>query len=182
MKVTALDDLLWAASFLLTSTLLLLLLLLWRRRWRQFPIFIAWIAFVIGKSILLYSIYRFCGLGSHIYARLYWGALWPEFALQVGVAVELARAALRRKGSWVADAGKLFLFAGACGVVVSAILSAWIVPPRGAYTAWELRADLFTSLVLCELLVSVSLSANWLRLAWERHVLAIARDSPPGLA
>ncbi|HTV81587.1 MAG TPA: hypothetical protein VME18_02965 [Acidobacteriaceae bacterium] len=170
MKLTALDESLWALSFSLTA--LLLVVLVWRARWKQFPVFTAWIAFASGKTILLYTIFRFCGLG-HLYARVYWHGLWPEFALQIGVAFELARAALRRNGSWVGDARRLFFVAGTCWVAVSAVLSARIVPPRGAYTAWELRGDLFTSLVLCELLVSISLIANRLRLFWERHMLAI---------
>jgi hypothetical protein len=171
VKLSVLDDLLWALGFLLSA--ILLMVLIWRGRWRRFPIFTAWIAFATGKTLLLYVIYRFCGR-DHLYAQVYWLGLWPEFALQVGTAIELARAALRRSGKWVGDARKLFLFASACGIVVSALLSEWISPPRGLYASWELRADLFISLVLCELLVSVSLIANWLRLAWERHVLAIA--------
>ncbi len=171
MKLTALDELLWAAGFL--SSAVLILILIWRARWRQFPLLTMWNAFVAGKSILCYLVYRSSGLG-HLYARVYWGSLWLDFALQVGTAVELARVALRRNGAWVGDSLKLFLFAAGCGVVAFALLSAWIVPPHGIYTAWELREDLFVSLVICELLASVSLIANWLRLAWERHALAIA--------
>ncbi|MGA7884487.1 MAG: hypothetical protein WCA44_02000 [Acidobacteriaceae bacterium] len=172
MDLTALDDLLWALGF--SSSVVVLVIFLWRARYRRFPVFTAWIGFSVGNTILAFAVYRLYGLGSHLYAKIFWGSLWPGFVLQVGAVFELARTALRRNGAWVGDSLKLFLFAAACGVVVSALLSAWIVPPHGMYTAWELRADVLTSLVLCELLVSLSLIANWLSLAWDRHVLAIA--------
>jgi hypothetical protein len=171
MKLTALEELLWACGFL--SSAAVLAVLIWRSRWRRFPGFTAWLAFVTGKTILLYIVYRVFHSG-HWYARIYWWGLWPEFALQVGVAVELARAALRRHGKWVGDSGKLFFFAGALGVLFSGLLSDWIAPPAGIFRPWELRVDLFISLVFCELVVSVTLIANWLRLAWDRHLAAIA--------
>lgn len=171
MKLTALDGLLWALGFLSTAVVLAALLL--RARWRQFPLFTVWVAYVIGKSVLFYVILRFSGPG-HLYAHVYWYGMWPEFVIEVAVAVELACIVFRRDGNWSADAKRLFLSASFCGFVVSALLSAWIVPAQGPYKAWELRGDLFTSLVICELLVSISLIANWLRLAWERHALAVA--------
>lgn len=172
MQLTALDKVLWACAFL--SSVAVLVILLWRGQRRRFPVFTSWIAFSAGNSILAYAVYRLYGLGSHLYAQLYWHSLWPIFVLQVGTIAELARAVLRRNGKWVGDARRLLLFAAFGGVLVSALLSVWIVPPRGVYAAWELRGDLFTSLVLCELLVSVSLIANRLSLAWEGNTLAIA--------
>jgi hypothetical protein len=171
MNRTALGDLLWALGFL--STLVLLSIFLWRGYFRRFPVFTSWIAFVSAKDIFLFIVFRTRSLG-HLYAELYWGDLWPEFAIELGVALEVARAALRRNTLWIGDAKRLFLFGAACGIVISALLCVWIVPPPGAYKVWELRADLFASLVLCELLVSVTVIANLHRLAWDRHVLAIA--------
>lgn len=171
MQLTVLDALLWSLGLALGA--LLLLILIRGARYREFPVFSAWMAFVVAKSVLLYVILRFYGSG-HLYTRVYWGDLWPEFVIEFGVVFELARTVLRRNGNWIGDAGRLFLFAAIFATVVSALLSVWIVPPRGMYAAWELRGDLFTSLVVCALLVSVSLIANSLRLAWERHALAIA--------
>lgn len=109
MQLTALDKVLWACAFL--SSVAVLVILLWRGQRRRFPVFTSWIAFSAGNSILAYAVYRLYGLGSHLYAQLYWHSLWPIFVLQVGTIAELARAVLRRNGKWVGDARRLLLFA-----------------------------------------------------------------------
>lgn len=170
MKLPLLDELLWAGGFLSCAVLLLVLIV--RGRWKQFPVLFAWIAFVTGKTSLCYVVYRFFG-SAHLYAQVYWLSMWPEFALQIGVAVELARAAFRRDGKWIGGAGRQLLFWALFSAAAFAALSEWIVPPHGAYASWELRGDLFTSLVVCELLVSIGVIANRLRVRWEGPALAL---------
>ena len=172
MSLSLLDDLLWGAGFLAGA--LVLATLFWRGHWRRFPAFTAWITFITGKTALCYIVYRLQGF-SHIYARIYWFGLWPEFVLQLAVVMELARATLRRNRIWIRGARRRFFFAAASGILLSALLSEWIIPPHGLYASWELRGDLFSSLVVCELLVSISLIAGRFRLAWEGRVLALAQ-------
>jgi cell division protein FtsW (lipid II flippase) len=171
MKITALDYLLWALGFFLTAALLAVLL--WRARWRQFPVFTLWIAFQTALAIALFVLYEHGA--RKWYSRVYWTSLWPAFILQLGVVLEIARVVLRPTGTWIRDARGLFIAVGFGGAAVAAALSWWITPPHGAYTAWELRGDLFTSLVICELFVGMSFTANRLGLGWRSHVMALGQ-------
>ncbi len=169
MKLTALDDLLWAFGFL--GTIAVLAALLRHRRWEQFPIFTAWMAYETAVTVVMFLIYQYGS--AHWYVRTYWASLWPDFALQVGVAAELARILFRPTGQWVRDARGILVAVGVGGGIVFALLCWWIRPPHSGFTPWELRADLFTSLTTCELLVAITVVANWLRLGWPNEVLSI---------
>ena len=111
MHFSAADKILWAVGFV--STALLLAVLLARSRWREFPVFTAYAAFGVTRTIALFFIY------SHgwrtLYAAVYWSALLLDFALQLGIAVEIARIVLRPTGTWVHDARNQFLVAAATG-------------------------------------------------------------------
>ena len=171
MKLSLQEILWWGIGFL--ATVALLAVLLWRGRFRQFPVLTSWMAFQTAYNITMFTLYA---LGAaHWYARVYWTSLWPDFLLQLGVVVEIARVVLRPTGTWVRDARKLFISAGLGGAAVAALLSWWISPPRGRYTTWELRGDLFTSLVICELFVVMSFTANRLGLGWRSHVITLGQ-------
>jgi hypothetical protein len=172
MKLSLMDAVLWASGFFLSACLLAALL--WRARWKQFPILTLWIAFQVAYNLLMFA------LRSHgparWYAHVYWASLWPDFLLQLGVVGEIAGIVLRPTGTWVRDARSLFITAGIGGAAVAAILVWWITPPvHGAAAAWELRGNLFTSLVICELFVVMSFTANHLGLGWRSHVMALGQ-------
>jgi hypothetical protein len=172
MRLSLLDGILWATGFLLTAGLLAILL--WRARWKQFPVLTSWIAFQTAYNILMFAL-RIHAAATW-YSHVYWIALWPDFLLQLGVVVEIARIVLRPTGTWVRDARSLFITAGLGGAAVAAILVWWITPPvHGASAAWELRGNLFTSLVICELFVVMSFTANHLGLGWRSHVMALGQ-------
>jgi hypothetical protein len=172
MKFNLAEYLGWAAGFI--STAILLLVMLMRGRWRQFPVTTAWLAFEEVRTITLFLLY----IHRHFvwYAHVYWWALVPDFAFQLGVAVEIARIVLRPTGTWVRDARMLFVAAGIGGAVVAALLAWGVSPPaQTALRAWQIRGNLFTSLVICELFVVVSLTANRLGLGWRSHVMALGQ-------
>ena len=168
MKLSLADGVVWAVGFV--GTLTLLVVLLWRARWRQFPILTAWMLFQALDNIALFGLFEYASPG--LYTRVYWVGLWPDFLLQLGVVVEIARIVLRPTGTWVHDARTQFITAGLGGAAVAAVVSWWISPPHANFTAWELRANLFTSLVICELFVVMSFTANHLGLGWRSHVMA----------
>jgi hypothetical protein len=171
MKLSVPSTLFWALGFLLTG--ILLAVLLRRARWRELPLFTSWIAFETALTIVLFVLYM---QGSaRWYAHVYWDSLWLDFTLQLGVVLEIARIVLRPTGTWVRDARGLFVTAGLGGAAVAALLSWWISPPQGRYTTWQLRGDLFTSLVICELFVAMSFTANRLGLGWRNHVMALGQ-------
>jgi hypothetical protein len=172
MHLSAMDKLLWAGGFV--CTLLLLLVLLVRSRWRQFPIFTAYAAFGVVRTAALFTAYshRWFALYTHIYLL----GLVVDFALQLGIAIEIARIVLRPTGTWVHDAKMQFAVAGLLGAAAAAALAWWISPPaQTAIVAWRLRGNLFTSLVICELVVVMSLTASRLGLGWRNHVMAVGQ-------
>jgi hypothetical protein len=148
--------------------------MLGRGRWRQFPAFTALMAYVDVRTIVLFSLYQ--NRAFTWYAHIYWWGLLPDFALQLAIAFEIARIVLRPTGTWVRDARTQFLIAGSGGMVVAALLAWWVSPPaQTALRAWRIRGNLFTSLVICGLCVTVSVTANRLGLGWRHHVMALGQ-------
>jgi hypothetical protein len=172
MKFSLMDNLGWAAAFATTGLLLAVMLV--RGRWRQFPALTAVLVFDLARTITLFWLYQ--SKSFTWYAHIYWWALIPDFALQLAVAFEIARTVLRPTGTWVHDARTQFLTAGAAGMVIAALLAWWVSPPaQTALKAWRIRGNLFTSLVICELFVVMSLMANRLGLGWRHHVMAVGQ-------
>ncbi len=171
MSVSVLDNFFWAASFLGHAAVFSVLV--YRGRWREYPVFTALMGFDASLTIVLYLIYAH---GSDWYTRVYWGSVVVDFLLQLGVVVELARTVLRPTGTWVQDARKQFVISAVAGVVVAAGL-AWTVSPPAAnpLEAWEVRANLFTSLLICELFVAMTMASNRLGLGWRSHVMALGQ-------
>lgn len=172
MHFSLLANIYWAAGFGLT--LVLIFVLLWRGRWRTFPIFTVWLAFLAIEMGLLFFIYLH---GSRNMYAIFWVAgSWIDFALQLGVVFEVARIVLRPTGTWIRDARSQFISAGLAAAGVSALLAWWVSPPAWSHRyAWQIRSDLFTSLVICELFVVMSLTANRLGLGWRSHVMAVGQ-------
>jgi len=172
MNLSSLDDLLWAASFLGHAALCLTLLI--RGRWRTFPVFTVLIGF---QTLLTVALYVLSARGLTIsYAYTYWSAEVFDFFLQIGVVLEMARIVLRPTGTWIHDARRQFLLGGGAGVGVAALL-AWGVSPPGlrSLEVWQVRGSLFTSLVTCELVLVMALSATRLGLGWRSHVMALGQ-------
>ncbi|MGC2584171.1 MAG: hypothetical protein WA399_18855 [Acidobacteriaceae bacterium] len=172
MHFSVMDKFWWAAGFLPTAALVVVLLV--RGRWRQFPVLTAWFAFLAIRTITLFVLYN--AHWFHGYRQVYIACLWVDFALQLGVALEIARIVLRPTGTWVQDARARFAIAGVAGAIVAGLLAWWVSPPASTVTmVWRIRGNLFTSLVICELFVVMSLTANRLGLGWRNHVMAVGQ-------
>ncbi|MGI8772902.1 MAG: hypothetical protein ACR2JE_15880 [Acidobacteriaceae bacterium] len=172
MNLSLLDNALWAAS--LAGNAALLFVLLYRGRWRQFPCFTIWIAYESLYNALLALIYRF---GSHsVYAWTYWSCAIVDVALQIAVIVEIARIVLRPTGAWSADARGRFFGVGAAGAVLAMAL-AWGAHPSAptSLAAWEIRASLFTSILICELFTAILMASQQLGLVWRNHVMRLGQ-------
>ncbi len=172
MGLTLTQKVLWATPFAVN------LILLWvfyaRQRWRQFPIFTAWIVFAELRTIALFLIYM---LGTRTwYMRVYVPGIWVDFALQIAILFEIARVVLRPTGAWVRDAAWQFILAATGGVAVAALITWGIsVSHARSYMAWEMRTDLFTSIVMCEFCVALNITSRRLGLGWRSHVMAIGQ-------
>jgi hypothetical protein len=172
MKVTMLDNVLWAAGFL--GHVALLFILLFRGRWRTFPIFSAMIAYQALVTIVLFLIYRY---GTrHGYSAVYWTAAVGDFCFQIAIIYEIARQVLRPTGTWVQDARRSFLLWSGLGILVAAGLALSATPAASSTLGiLEVREILFTSLLTCEVFLAMIFAANRLGLQWRSHVMALAQ-------
>src|SRR5581483_2936118 len=152
----------------------LLFVLFYRRRVRQFPIFTLWLAFLVAKSIALMVIYA---EGSRfLYTVVYNAGAGVDFALQLGVVLEIAHILLRPTGTWVEDARARFIVGGLAGFAVAAVFTWWITPPAPSLRLmWQVRGNLFTSMVICELFLVMTFTSTRLGLGWRNHVMAIGQ-------
>jgi hypothetical protein len=172
MHFTGLAIVYWVVN--LVACLSLLLVMVFRHRWRQFPALTLWMAFLTIRTVALMVLYA-QGL-RHWYTVTFLSALGLDFVFQLAVVVEIARIVLRPTGTWVRDAWVRFTISGIAGIAVAALFAWFIVPPSPVHwKMWEVRSNLFTSLVICELFVLMTMTANRLGLGWRNHVMAIGQ-------
>jgi hypothetical protein len=170
MNPSALDYFFWMASFL--GGAFLFFVLLSRRRWREFPVFTFLMGFETVLSPVEYALFQHGS--SSWYARVYWASVLIEFVLQLGVVFEIARIVMRPTGTWVRDAKEQFIFWGAVGIFFAAALPFLVMPPAATLLdRLEVRGNLFTSLVVCELIAVVTRTSKSLGLGWRNHVMAL---------
>ena len=172
MKVSLLDNALWAASFM--GNIVLFIVLLVRKRWRQFPVFTILIGYYAAEAIVLFFVYRYSTLS--VYARTYWITFALDILLQLALIFNIARTVLRPTGTWVRDARLSFFIWGLVGALVALGLTLTVHPstPK-SIDAWGIRAFLFTSLLFCELFLAMMLAAQRLGLVWRNHVMGLGQ-------
>lgn len=170
MNLSALDWVIWGAvSF---GQAILFAILIFRRRWRDFPVFTAFTGFETILNPSLYLILDLCSRS--LYRRTYYAAILIEFVLELGVIWEIARIVMRPTGTWVQDAKKQFILWGAAGILLAGALPWLVTPPAANFLGrLEVRGNLFTSLVVCELIAVVTRTSKSLGLGWRNHVMAL---------
>jgi hypothetical protein len=172
MNVTAVENLIWASSFV--SNLILLLVLVFKGRWRRFRFFTTWIGFQVLLTITLFTLYR---QGENaLYSKVYWSTGLIDFLLQLCIIVEMSRIILRPAGVWIYSTRKRFTLLAVSGTLI-ALVATFILHPE-AHTSlevWEMRADLFTSLMFVEVFLAMMGTANKLRLRWSTHVVKLGQ-------
>ncbi|HLH37148.1 MAG TPA: hypothetical protein VKX41_20925 [Alloacidobacterium sp.] len=171
MKVSLLDNALWAASF--AGNFIMFLVLLVRGRWKKFPIFTTLIGYYVLENIAVFAVYRYA---PQQYDIVYWLTFALDFSLQILLVFEIARVVLRPTGTWVHDARYSFLLWGSIGALIALGLTFAIHPSTSkSLDAWGIRAFLFTSLLFCELFLAMMLSAQRLGLVWRNHVMGLGQ-------
>jgi hypothetical protein len=172
MSFSLIQNALWAAGGVANAVLALVLI--FKKRWREFTVFTTWIAFLTAEMVLLYFVYR---TGSaRQYAKVYWFCQIVDFLLQIGVVVEMARIVLRPTGTWIQDARRRFLFFGILGTLVAAGVALILHPAAPtSLDAWEIRANLFAGMMVCEFFMAMMAAANHLGLQWGDHVMGLGR-------
>jgi hypothetical protein len=172
VNITIIQNVIWAFGFIVNVCLLLVLV--GKQRWKQFCFFSAWIAFEVLLTITLFVVYRAGSVG--LYSAIYWSTGILDFLLQLSVVIEMARIILRPTGTWVHDARKRFLLFGSLGTLIAAVATLLIRPSGpSAIEMWQIRANLFTSMMFCELFLAMMRAANRLGLQWGDHVMGLGR-------
>lgn len=168
--MSELDWILLVATSIGTAALLAILLV--KGRWRQFPVFTALIGFETALNPIGYAVLQ-CSSQSG-YTNFYYTAVFVEFALELAVVWEIARIVMRPTGTWVRDAKKQFILWGAAGILLAAALPWLVSPPATSFLErLSVRGNLFTSLVICELIAVVTRTSKTLGLGWRNHVMAL---------
>ncbi len=172
MNVSVLDNALWAAGLLGHAALLVVLLV--RKRWRGLPVFTMLIAFEVARTCLLFLVLK--DGSAHQYFLCYWGTGFLDYVFQLALIYELARIALRPTGTWIRDARTAFIFWSALGLLVAAAFGMLLHPPEWkGLGLWDLRVTVFTSMLTCEVFLSMSFAASRLGLRQGRYEVAIGQ-------
>ena len=149
-------------------------LLLYRRVWRNFPVFLVYCIWALSSDVLAFAILTLAP--SRFGLRFYFVDTVIDFAMQIGVLVELAwsvlrplRVGLSRGAIWVVAAlvlavgGAIWPFAGISGTDVPSRI--WHLTVQMQQTASFLRILFFLGLAACCQLLS---------LGWRNRELQIA--------
>ncbi len=145
-----------------------------RKRIRSFPAVFVLVLLDLISGAVLYLVDP-AGV-SRTYVRVYVTFDSLSFALQVCILFELARAVLRPAGMWARGAVKPLALAGGVGTVL-ALVTALLLEPSGIHgpESIQLRAEMFTSLLACELVIAMMLSAKEVGLPWRSHAMAVGQ-------
>ena len=170
MQLSTLDNVLWAVAFLGNAALLLVML--WRRRARDFPYFFSWIAFGVFDTACLFLIYRFSS--QSVYAWVYWLSAFIDISIQVVVVFELANHVFRSPDSTSESMRSLVRKVGIVATLVAFGLACGVHPsaPR-SLDAWEVRGNLFASLLICELFTVVIVLSQKFGFGWRSHAVGL---------
>jgi hypothetical protein len=170
VKLPFLDTVLWAAGPVLNAALIFVICL--RRRLRIFPVLASWCIYTIVSMAALFFAYRVSS--DHTYAIVYWITEGLDALLQIGVVVEVARTVFQPLGSPLRKSGLWLTSVFGCCVLISFAIVWWIHPAALTQAGvWEIRGDIFTSLVISGMFTFVLIESQRLGLHWRSHVMSI---------
>ena len=172
MHLTGLDLLFWAAG--LGAHLILLCVLLIRRRFKVFPIFTAFIAANIGRTIALYFVRLYGGKTTYFYTFWLLGVL--DTLLQLSVVYEMFFLTFRPLGEWAEDVRGAFVWLVTLSIAIAAALT-WLATPHARL--WMqvvvIKGNFFSSVCMSELFVGMVVLAVKAGLPWKTHVARISQ-------
>ncbi len=167
-----LNDAFWAGG--LSCDTALMIVLLGKRRARSFPAFTSLIGLNLVADLVLSPAIASSYRG--FYLHTYWTYAAINVLIQAWIIYELASIVLKPTGTWVRDARANFLSWGAAGGLIALALAYLVSPPASTVLQrLGLRADLFTSLLICELVIVTTSASARLGLGWRNHVMAVGQ-------
>lgn len=172
MSLASTQDIFWAAGL---SAHLILLFVLWNKdRAKNYPFFTALIIVNILNALVLKEIWLHCS--RDIYRVAYFGFAILDFVLQLCITFELASQVFASTGKWAPDVRRGFSAVAVLSVMVAGLLSTMPTPPETTLLKSVLdRSNLFSSALLCELLLGMIAFSVTARLPWKTHVARIAQ-------
>jgi hypothetical protein len=170
VRLPLFDATLWAAGPFVNAVLLIVLF--HRRRLPQFRALALWSLFSILASAIFFFLYRFAS--RPVYARAYWTMETADALLQLAVIAEVASIVFRPIG--VGNRRRRLLLAGSTAVIIiaSLVLAISVHPSAATRTGlYEIRGQLFTSLLVCIVFTIVLFASQKLGLYWRSHVMSV---------
>jgi hypothetical protein len=172
MHLTDLDLLFWTAGF--GVHLVLFCVLLIRRRYREFPIFSAFILSNIVRTVALYFVEQHGSKASYFYT--FWSLGLLDTGLQLAVVYEMYFRTFRPLGQWARDIRGALSWLLVATVAVAAGLTWLAAPPvRHWMQAVVIKSNFFSSVCLSELFVGMVVLAVKSGLPWKSHVARISQ-------
>ncbi len=170
MNLSLIDTILWGTGFAANSVLLFVLLYCGRAK--ILPWFTAWIGFQVLYTVALYGGYRW---GTRaLYSDIYWSGAVVDFLLQVSLVVEIAHIVLQSTGEWAEGARSKFFGIGLAGALFAGGMAWWIAPAApSSLDAWEVRGNLFTTMLICCSFTGIMSVSQRLGLVWRGYVMRL---------
>lgn len=170
MRLPLFDATLWAAGPFVNAALLIVLLV--RRRLPHFRALASWSLFSILSSAVLFLVYRFA---SHpTYALVYWIVEVVDALLQLAVIGEVAHIVFRPIGAGNQRRRFALLASATAIIIVSFFVVISVHPSAPTRTGlYEIRGQLFTSLLVCIVFTIVLFASQKLGLYWRSHVMSV---------
>jgi hypothetical protein len=169
VRLPLFDAAIWAAGPLVNAVLLIVLIA--RRRLPQFSSLALWSAFSIFSAGALFWVSR---LGHQTYARVYWSAEAIDALLQLLVVAQVAAIVFRPISAGYRRP-RLLLAGGAAAIATASLVMAFSVHPSTATRTglYEIRGQLFTSLLVCIIFTVILFASQKLGLYWRSHVMSV---------
>ncbi len=171
MPLALIDDSFWGAGFL--GHILLLYVLVKQKRIAEFPMFSLFVIANLARTTVLYPIRHYGSQAAYFY--VYWGWALFDTAIQLFCTAELAAKVFRPRARWAAGLKRPAFLWITASVFISSLLTA-LAKPDVTQTIQRvvMRFDLFTSILVCMLVVGLIVLSSQRGLPLRTHVATIA--------
>jgi hypothetical protein len=156
------------------ADLSLISVLIIRRRWLRFPAFFMLVAFDLLITLCV-SLVPWSD-GSRAFRTLYYSLDLADLSIQVWLVFELLKNVLAPREQLAKEGKRKFVTFSSLGAGF-ALLAALLFRPIGLHGAdlLAMQGDIFASLLVCEAVIAIMISASRLGIGWRNHVLAIGQ-------
>lgn len=168
--LTALDQALWIGG--LSGHMCLISLLIWRRWYRAFPSFLAYVVLEASSTVLLF--YLRYHASKHAYFLAYWITGYAEYPVQFWLLFDISRDLLAPVKKRMHELRYNGVTWGLLFAITFAVLAIGVSPAGvSGFDLWENRISVFTSLTLCAAIVAVSFGTNHFGLERRTHSVGL---------